>query len=201
MQSGKLDLVSSERDYYTSKQAPDIVTFSEKRYIALDGRGTPGSELFRSHIESLFSIAYQLKNAEKSLGRDFVVPKLEALWFADEGKNFDKEPPTEWNWTILIRIPDYVSESSLNEAKLEAMEKKKLRDVSRIAIRSLNEGKCVQALHVGPYDTVGRTYFRIRSFMSKNGLIPNGNYHEIYLSDPARSRAENLKTIVRQPVK
>ena len=63
------------------------------------------------------------------------------------------------------------------------------------------EGRCVQVLHRGPYEDEPATIARMLDFVREQQLAVKGPYHEIYLSDPRRTAPENLKTILRLPVK
>ena len=201
MEAGKINFAETDRDYYYSGKTPKFLTFGEKKYISIQGKGQPGGEEFQKSIQLLYTVAYQAKYAGKKLGKDFTVSRLECLWWADEGKNFETTPIDQWNWKLLIRIPNFVSTEDIGRAKSAVTETKGLSGSEKVQIDSLSEGRCVQALHLGPYDKVGETYDRIIKFIEENGLKHNGPYHEIYMSNPDRTSPEKLKTIIRQPVK
>ncbi|TPX01101.1 hypothetical protein FJ656_29310, partial [Schumannella luteola] len=70
-----------------------------------------------------------------------------------------------------------------------------------IRLETLDEGRCVQTLHLGPFDAEGPVLERMHhEFVPANGLALTGRHHEIYLSDLRRTAPERLRTILRQPV-
>lgn len=67
-------------------------------------------------------------------------------------------------------------------------------------MESLEEGLCVQALHVGSYDHEGPVIAAMKACAEGKGLGLHGVHHEIYLSDPRRIAPAKLRTILRHPV-
>jgi len=110
-------------------------------------------------------------------------------------------PKEEWCWKLLVMVPDYVSQKIFEEAKREAIKKKRLKKIEQVKLEKIREGMCVQILHVGPYETEYKTIQKIEQYMGENSLIKDGPHHEIYLSDPRKTPPHKLKTILRQPVK
>jgi hypothetical protein len=106
----------------------------------------------------------------------------------------------EWSWQLLIRIPEFITRKHLAEAVAKLLERGKDDTVSRVTLETLDEGKCVQVLHAGPYTAEKPTIAKMRTFATQKGLSFRGRHHEIYLSDPRRVEAEKLRTILRQPV-
>lgn len=199
MESAKLDLQKIDREYYNATRDPSIEIFGVKRYIAVDGSGKPGGDEYQNMIQTLFTLAYQIKDEVKTKGRDFVVSKLECLWWTDEGKSFDAVAPENWKWKLMIRIPDIVVHGDIEKAKTKVLNEKAMAEVSDIKLFRMNEGKCVQTMHVGSYETIGDSYDRITKFLKEKGLKKHGRFHEIYISGPDKTSAEKLKTIVRMP--
>jgi hypothetical protein len=173
------------------------------RYLMIDGRGDPDGPAFSAAIEAIYPVAYKLKFASKTdLGRDYVVPPLEALWWAQDMDAFtaarDKKA---WEWTAMLLVPEWI-EAPMVDAAAEAPGAKnppaRLGDVS---LEPLAEGRCVQTLHLGPFDEEGPVIERMhREFVAAAGLRLAGKHHEIYLSDPRRTAPARLRTILRQPV-
>jgi hypothetical protein len=194
----KLDLVKKDKYYYTAKSDPDIRTFDQHAFLSLSGQGAPGGEAFISAVESIIPLAYGIKKNYKLAGKDFAVPKLEALWWVVDSGPEDR---SNWKWQLLIRLPDYVEAAVVERSREETLKKKKNPRIQEVEFLNLSEGKCVQVLHIGPYSTEHITLDRIQTFMQQNQLVPNGPHHEIYLSDPRKSQPEKMKTILRQPVK
>jgi hypothetical protein len=169
----------------------------------IDGEGDPNTPVFAEATEALYPLAYTIKFASKrELGRDYVVPPLEGLWWADDMAAFTaRRDKSRWSWTLLIMQPEWI-EASLVEASRRTVEAKgaptRLHD---IRFATLDEGLCVQTLHVGSFDDEAPVLARLHDeFIPANGLRMTGHHHEIYLSDPRRTAPEKLRTILRQPV-
>lgn len=196
----KIDLSREFKPYYTAKNNPEIVTFKTINYLALQGIGEPGGEEYKQKISAVYSLAYAVKFSGKEEGNDFVVPKLEGLYWVDGKNPMDKVPKSKWQWKLLIRMPAFVTKK-LVLATQKALAKKKKNDlINEITFEKLNEKKCVQMMHVGPYDDMGRTVEVIMKFLAENKLSVNGLHHDIYISDPMKTDPAKLKTIVRYPV-
>lgn len=196
-----VDLVSLDKEYFSASKKPKIMLIDEKLYLSLKGKGSPEDVSYHTSIEALYSAAYQLKFNNKKKDRDFKVSKLECLWWTNNGRNFSDSPMNEWNWKLLIRIPDFVTIDQVEEVTAKLKEEKGMKEADLIQLDTLKEGKCVQVMHQGPYDAVGEAYEKLLEFMEDSGFQPNGPYHEIYISDPNRTDPERLKTVVRQPVR
>lgn len=201
MNQGKTVLKKEDPKYYRGKLRPEILEFDEVFYVTIEGSGEPGGEMFQKGTNELFTLAYQIKFSSRAAGRDFTVSNLETLWWTESGEFDPEKKPEEWRWKVMIRLPDFVGPEDVENAKKEAMQKKNLPDLEKAEYEIMKEGKCVQVMHIGPYDEEGRTYNLLMEFVDQNGLKLNGLFHEIYLSDPSRTSPENLKTIIRLPVR
>jgi hypothetical protein len=205
----KLDLNREYKSYYSAKNQPEIIEVEKAQYISITGTGDPNGKDFATKIEALFPVAYNIKFACKTLNQDFVVAKLEGLWSFDmekyKGLTMDeapaKIPRSEWNYRLLIRMPDFVTSELVDTAIKTVFEKKKNRLVQEVEFFTLHEGKCVQMMHVGPFHTEPQTLKQIGDFITQNNLTHNGDHHEIYLSDFRKTPQEKLKTILREPIK
>ncbi len=197
-----------DKEYYTAKATPALVEFGEIAYLTILGKGEPGGQDFTNSAEALYPLAYGVKFACKAEGKDFVVPKLEGLWWVESDKPFIEMPKSEWHWRLQVRMPDFVSGQITDKARemtlakqAQKNESSKIDFINRVIFETMNEGKCVQILHTGPYEAEEPSIAKMREFMEEQGLKENGLHHEIYLSDPRRVVPEKLKTILRQPVK
>jgi len=200
--AAKIDLFKEHRAEYTKPKNPVRVTVGTAAYLAVDGRGAPGSEVFQERIGALYAMAYTVKFASKSAGRDFVVCKLETLWGAGGAPDLDlgELPKEEWPWRMLIRVPGFITSRDLDAAHAALAEKGKEGDFDAVRLEPLEEGECVQLLHVGPYQEEERSIARMKEFIATEGLRPRLWPHDIYLNDPRRVPPERLQTILRQPV-
>ncbi len=197
----KLDLVKENKEYYTSKIVPHIVQFGNISYITIEGKGEPAGVSFTKAVESLYPFAYGIKKIYKGENKDFSVPKLEGLWWVESKRHALEVPRSEWFWKLLIRMPDFVTIESFKIAQEEVFKKKGTELINIIQFEKINEGKCVQIMHNGPYSTEPETLQKMTAFIKENHYIENGLHHEIYLSDPRKTIPEKMKTILRQPIK
>ncbi len=172
------------------------------QYLMIDGKGAPESEVFQDALAALYSTAYTIKFMLKSAGRtDFVVPPLEALWWAEDVRAFHENDRDEWQWTMMIMQPDEVTPVDLGQT-LDQLEEKKKRSPAhdRLCLATLEEDRAVQVMHVGPYNEEAPTIAAMHAFAESAGCKLVGKHHEIYLSDPRRSAPEKLRTVLRHPV-
>ncbi|MBL7717593.1 MAG: GyrI-like domain-containing protein [Flavipsychrobacter sp.] len=205
----KLDLARQYKSYYTAKAKPELVTIPAAQYISITGKGDPSGEEYARRLGALYPVAYALKFMYKALGKDFSVAKLEGLWWYDENKfgnpSMHEAPTTvprsEWEYRMLIRLPDFVSREHIAPAIETVCFKKKLDLAREVHFFEMHEGTCVQMLHTGPFDQEPETLKHILEFCREHGLKQNGLHHEIYLSDFRKTAPEKLKTILREPVR
>lgn len=173
-------------------------------YFMIDGAGDPNTAAeYAAAVEALYTASYTLKFMSKAeLGRDYVVPPLEGLWWAEDLSDFVARRKDRWRWTMMIAVPEFVGRAMADAAVAKAREKKGLAALSQLRYERLEEGPVVQTLHVGSYDDEGPVLQRLHeAFLPAQSLVPTGHHHEIYLSDPRKTAAAKLKTILRQPVR
>jgi len=196
----KLDLTKEYKQYYTAKSTPIIVEFGKISYLTIEGKGEPAGIIFTKSIEILYPLTYGIKNICKAQRRDFGVPKLEALWWVESNKPALEVPRKDWFWKLLIRLPGFATSEMLIDAKEEVFKKKGLLLIKEIKFEKIDEGKCIQIMHIGPYSTEPETIQKITDFMKAKDFIENGLHHEIYISDPRKTSPNKMKTILRQPI-
>jgi len=195
----KLDFKKAYKNYYSAKQIPELAEFPTIPYLTISGQGEPGGSAFRQATECLFAMAYGIKRICKLRGTDFGVPPLEGLWWGTAGNPANETPRHEWHWKLLIRMPDFVTHTMSETVRHEVRVKKRDPLVEQVLLESLTEGKCAQVLHIGAYTEEQPTIAKLHAFMQENGLTPQGMHHEIYLGNPYKTPANELKTILRQP--
>jgi len=198
----KLDLRKELKQYYTAKKKPAIIDVPPGKFLTIVGRGEPGGEAYAAGLQALYGLSYTLKFKCKAEGRDFTVMALEGLWWWDDSTVFDLEdapPRDEWNWKSMMRQPDFVTQETLDEIRPEVREKRGPA-VDEVVLETFHEGLCAQIMHVGPYSEEGPAVRRFHDFNEEGDHEMRGHHHEIYLGDPRRSKPENLKTIIRQPI-
>ena len=199
--AAKLDLYKTFSEDYVASRVPVIVTVRPAFYLAIEGEGAPGAEVFQRKINGLYNVAFTVKMASKFAGRDYAVSKLEAQYHARGNGCFMEEPKETWRWKLLIRTPDFIKKKEIQEAMAHLLGKGKPPEVGEVALEKIEEGRCVQALHKGPYEREGETIELMEEAARKEGLRLHGLHHEIYLSDPRRAAPEKLRTILRHPVR
>lgn len=181
-----------------------VVDVPPLRYLMIDGHGDPNTAPeYAAALTTLYPVAYRLKFASKTeLSRDYVVPPLEALWWAEDMAAFTtSRDKSRWSWTVMLMVPDWLAPEMVEAARAQAGTTRRLARLDDLRLDTLEEGRCVQTLHVGAYDDEAEVLARLHhEFIPGAGLRMIGRHHEIYLSDPRRVAPAKLRTILRQPV-
>ena len=205
------DFKKEYKEFYLPKAKPELVTVPPMNYIAVRGKGDPNEEdgAYKQAIGLLYGIAYTIKMSKKGSHQidgyfDFVVPPLEGFWQQSGSNTIDYAHKEDFEWISVIRLPDFVTKADFDWAVQEATAKKKL-DFSPVEFLTVDEGLCVQCMHIGPYDDEPATVAAMDAFVQANGyandLTDVRRHHEIYLSDVRKTVPEKLKTVIRHPIK
>ncbi len=205
------DYKKEYREFYLPPKKPTIVTVPQMNYLAVRGSGDPNAEggEYKKSLELLYPIAFTIKMSKKGSHVidgyfDYVVPPLEGFWWQDGVSGVDFSHKETFNFISVIRLPDFVTRSDFEWAVAEAALKKKA-DFSKLEFFTYSEGLCVQCMHTGSYDDEPATIAAMHDYAALNGyaadITQSRMHHEIYLSDPRRCAPENLKTVVRHPIK
>lgn len=205
------DFKKEQKQFYKPVKKPELIDVPKMTYIAVRGKGDPNQSdsEYKQAIQLLYGVAYIIKMSKKGTHKikdyfDLVVPPLEGLWWQDGNSGIDYAHKEKFEFIAMIRMPDFVTQDVLDWAVKEVSEKKD-GDFSKVKLIALEEGKCVQVMHVGSYDDEPATIEKMKEFAEQNGVEPDYSdkrrHHEIYLSDPRRTKVENLKTVIRIPVK
>ncbi len=194
-----------ELDSYKAKHSQfRIIEVSKMQYLMIDGHGDPNtSQEFKDAITTLYPIAYKLKFASKQeFEKDYVVMPLEGLWWAEDMSTFTTaRDKSQWNFTLMIMQPDWITEDMFNRAVQKVAEKNPSVNLSKVRFETLEEDTCVQTLHIGPFDEEAAVLENMHhEFIPANNLKMTQKHHEIYLSDFRKVAPSKLKTILRQPV-
>ncbi len=197
----KTDLVKTDKAYYAAKAAPQLQRFGPMKYLTLAGEGEPAGDEFIQATQALYPLAYGLKKLCKQEGQDFAVPPLEGLWWVEGNRPALQVPRDRWKWKLMIRMPDFVATKAVETTKSVVAKAKKNELVRKVAFETIEEGRCVQALHIGPYAQEPATIASLLRFVSEKEMAVSGLHHEIYLSDPRKVPPEKMKTIIRYPVR
>ena len=205
------DFKKEYKEFYMPKNKPGIVTVPRINYIAVRGTGDPNQEdgEYKQSIGLLYGIEFTIKMSKKGDHRidgyfDYVVPPLEGFWWQDGVDGIDYAHKEDFHWISVIRLPDFVTERDYRWAVSEATKKKK-QDFSKVEFLTVEEGLCVQCMHIGSYDDEPSTVAMMHELMEQQGyeldITERCLNHEIYLSDARKVAPEKLKTVIRHPIK
>jgi hypothetical protein len=193
------------RLYRPSAAAFEVVEVPALQFLMADGHGDPNTApAYAQAVEALYAVAYRAKFISKAeLAKDYVVPPLEGLWWAEDMASFDTaRDKSAWSWTMMIMLPDWISADMHQHARADVGRKKDLPGLETIRVGTYHEGLSAQILHIGSYDDEGPALARLhREWLPQQGYVENGRHHEIYLSDARRVEASRLKTVLRQPIR
>ena len=205
------DFKKEYKEFYLPPEKPVIVTVPKANYIAVRGKGDPNDEggAYQQAIGVLYGVAYTLKMSYKTDHRiegfyDYVVPPLEGFWWQEGIDGVDYSDKSTFCWISVIRLPDFITRADFDWA-VEIASKKKKIDCSGAEFLTIDEGLCVQIMHIGPFDAEPATIALMDRFLEANGYENDFSttrlHHEIYLSDARKVAPENWKTVIRHPIK
>ncbi|MBQ7001169.1 MAG: GyrI-like domain-containing protein [Oscillospiraceae bacterium] len=205
------DLKKEYKEFYMPKNSPELVNVPKMNYIAVRGEGDPNEEggAYQAAIATVYAVAYTIKMSKKGDHRiegyfDFVVPPLEGFWWQDGREGVDCSQKDRFQWITVIRLPDFVTAADFQWAVAEASRKKKL-DCSCAEFLTVEEGLCIQCLHLGSFDEEAATVARMDGWLKENGYCNDFSatrlHHEIYLSDARKVAPEKWKTVIRHPIR
>lgn len=205
------DFKKEYKEFYMAKEEPQIVDVPKANYIAVRGKGNPNEEsgAYQNAIGVLYAVAYTLKMSYKGDHKidgffDYVVPPLEGFWWQDNVDGIDYTDKSTFNWISVIRLPDFITKKDFDWATETATIKKKL-DCSTAEFMTIDEGLCVQIMHIGSFDDEPATVDKMNNFIEENGYendMKSGRlHHEIYLSDARKVDPAKWKTVIRHPIR
>jgi hypothetical protein len=188
--------------YQPSAKAVAEVRVPAFTFLMIDGEGDPNtSAAYKEAVEALFAVSYAVKFMVKKgpSQQDYAVMPLEGLWWAKDMAAFRSGDREQWQWTLMIMQPEFVTQAMLRAAMAQAAAKKQLPAIGRLRIERFEEGRCAQILHVGPFSEEGPAIERLHAYIDAHGRL-RGKHHEIYLTDIRRAAPSRWKTVIRQPM-
>ncbi len=205
------DFKKEYKEFYMPKQKPEIINVPKMNYIAVRGKGNPNTEggEYQKAMEVLYSLAYTIKMSYKTDYKmegffEYVVPPLEGFWWQEKVVGIDYSDKDSFRWISCIRLPDFVKKEDFEWAVRTAEEKKK-KDFSSAEFLTVEEGLCVQIMHIGPFDNEPESVEIMDKFLEENGYVCDIGekrlHHEIYLSDARKVLPEKWKTVIRHPIR
>lgn len=203
--SDKIDFKKTLDSYQAKRGEFRVVDVPDLRYLMVDGHGDPNtSPAYTEALEALYPVAYKLKFASmRDLGRDYVVPPLEGLWWAEDMDSFTaSRDKSQWEWTMMLMAPDWTDQGMFAAAVEQAGVKTPPTRLGDVRLQTLSEGRCVQTLHIGSFEDEADVLQRMHhEFIPAQGLRMEGRHHEIYFSDFRKVAPGKLRTLLRQPVR
>lgn len=205
------DFKKEYREFYMPKNKPEIVQIPKANYIAVRGKGDPNEEggAYKQAVGILYAVAYTLKMSHKSDHKiegffEYVVPPLEGFWWQENSDGIDYRNKETFHWISVIRLPDFITKEDFDWA-VETATKKKKMDCSKAEFYTVEEGLCVQIMHIGPFDDEPATVAIMDQYLADNGfendMTATRLHHEIYLSDARKVAPKKWKTVIRHPIK
>ena len=205
------DFKKEYKEFYLPPAKPVVVTVPKANYVAVRGKGDPNDEggAYQQAIGILYAVAYTLKMSYKTDHRiegfyEYVVPPLEGFWWQEGIDGIDYSDKSTFCWISVIRLPDFITKADFEWAVQTASQKKKI-DCAKAEFLTIDEGLCVQIMHIGPYDNEPASVALMDQYLAENGYLNDLStarlHHEIYLSDARKVAPENWKTVIRHPIK
>ncbi len=205
------DFKKEYKEFYMPKKQPEIVEVPKANYIAVRGTGDPNEEggAYKQAIGVLYAVAYTLKMSYKTEHKiagffEYVVPPLEGFWWQEGVDGINYADKAAFKWISVIRLPDFITREDFDWAVETASKKKKL-DCSSAEFLTIEEGLCVQIMHIGSFDSEPESAALMDKYLAENGYANDFSesrlHHEIYLSDVRKSAPEKWKTVIRHPIK
>lgn len=182
--------------YYRAKREPELVEVGPVKALAIEGHGEPGGARHLEAIDALVAVTSELRRIADGYGISVASVPLEGLWWVEDERPWLEVPREKWHWRLLVRVPDAVTEAWIATARESAI----LPGADQVLLDRLDEGLCLQALHIGPYERELETIAAMDAEMERQDLTMNGRHHEIYLTDLS-GRPEDARTILRHPVR
>lgn len=201
----KVDLKTSLDSYRARVGTFRVIDIPERRYLMIDGAGDPNTDpRYTAALGALYPLSYAVKFASKRLlGRDYVVPPLEGLWWAADMTSFTSaRDKSRWSWTMMVLTPEWVDAALVAKARNTVMSTTdRPAMIEEVRWEPLAEGTCVQTLHAGSFDDEAAVLERMHEqFIPQHGYRMTGRHHKIYFSDPRRVASDRMRTLLRQPV-
>ncbi|MDE6232945.1 MAG: GyrI-like domain-containing protein [Lachnospiraceae bacterium] len=204
------DFKKEYKEFYMPKNIPEILNVPKANYIAVRGQGNPNEEggAYQQAISVLYAVTYTLKMSYKTDYRidgffQYVVPPLEGFWWQEDIAGVDYSDKSSFHWISVIRLPDFVKEKDFSWA-VETATKKKKMDCSSAEFFTVDEGLCVQIMHLGACDDEPATVALMDAYIAEKGYENDFSatrlHHEIYLSDARKVAHEKWKTVIRHPI-
>lgn len=198
----KVDVKKEYHELFeASVKTIDTVDVPEFQFLMIDGVGNPTLPEFRLQSKALNLLAKAIRAYYKENGDlSYAISPLEGMWDTYDNAKFDVTRKKIIHYTLMISQPSFLTEQVFDQVKDKLAQRKGNPFVKEIYLKKFTEGKSVQMLHIGPYNTEIMTTKEIMEYIIVQNMKLNGLHHEIYLNNPEKVVPEKLKTIVRYAV-
>lgn len=202
----KIEWKKEEKSLYLPKGKPEYVKIPPFNFFVIGGKGNPNAPDFSERIGILYSLAYGVKMSPKAgiapAGyAEYTVYPLEGVWdIAEEAKSDFREKLDKDSlvYRIMIRQPDFVDADFASLILERARKKSPSALYDEVRFERIEEGDCVQMMHIGSYDDEPESFAAMERFAAESEVVRTSRRHrEIYISDPDRTAPEKLKTVLR----
>lgn len=199
-----------EKDIYLPKNKPEQINIPSYKYFMIEGKGNPNDDFFAEYIGVLYSLSYAVKMSPKggfapSDYFEYTVYPLEGIWDISEEakkKNSGVLDKNSLVFNLMIRQPDFVTEEFAQDIIEKTKKKKPHMLLDNVKFGKIEDGDCIQMMHLGPFDTEPDSFKQMEQYCKENNLTREAKQHrEIYLSDVRKVSPEKLKTVLRFKVK
>ena len=207
--SKKIDFKKDFKKLFLPPREPVVIKVPKYDFLMVDGQGAPKGQEYQDALMAIYSCHFTIKFTLKfaKVGPEYTMPPLDTLWWLKGNRTFDIASKEEWFWTAMLMQPKHITQKQLKEAIATIKKKEKEKGtkhnpaLGKIKLGQFEEGLCVQIMHIGPYSAEEPTIRKLHQFALDQVYKLRGKHHELYLSDPRRTKPDKLKTVIRQPVK
>jgi hypothetical protein len=198
----QLDYTKAYKDLYLPGKDPCIVDVENMPFIMINGKGDPNGKDFEKVVEDLYGFSYTIKMSYKSKDvpagyYPYKVFPLEGVWDLQDITKSAADK-SNYKYSMMIRQPDFVTPELFEKIKEQLKQKKPNPFLEKAVFGKTTEGLCCQMMHIGSYDDEPASFEKMAEYCAQNGYVRIAKTHrEIYLSDPRRTDAARLRTVLR----
>lgn len=190
-----------KKQYDASTKRIDVVDVPEFNFIMIDGIGNPTVEEFKLKSEALHILSKAIKDyLKQEMDLLYLISPLEGLWDTYDNEQFDVTRKKFIKFTLMMAQPKVLNEEMFEKIKEYVATRKDNPYILDAYLKRMTEGRSVQMLHRGAYNTEINTTKQIMEYITIQGMKLVGLHHEIYLNDPEKVTTDKLKTIVRYAI-
>jgi hypothetical protein len=200
----KYEWRKKDKELYLPKEKPTLIKVPPIKYFSIKGKGNPNSDEFDVAVGALYALSYAIRMMPKkgitTEGYfEYTVFPLEGVWDLDEeGRKLEQLDKNRLVYKLMIRQPDFVTEELFLKAKELVANKVDEQRLSEVTFEVIEEGTCVQCMHIGSYEAETETFSKMEEFCEVHEYKRIDMRHrEIYISDPRKTQTEKLKTVLR----